>query len=257
VRIRVRMTPPVLVLVSAVAVAAFTGGCASAGARDDGISCSLHRSGLMAQVGQAAAEHHGATERDEQARVPGTIPLVLLSQRPSSDRDAVPRFELAVFEDGRVVYVGRSCVAEAGAREARLTAWQLAAVRDLVAAQPEFDVRSARASLPEEEVCIERATVRELVVSDAGGVHAATDRCRAGGQETVSLGGLADELIDRAGVRGWVGRPVDWKACPIMPPALRGALPRSRLRRGGGGCGGRARRRRRRRGSRRRGWRGG
>ncbi len=96
------------------------------------------------------------------------------------------------------------------------TGAQVAALREVVAA-----IHSTRASLPDEEVCIEQATVRELVVSDGCGVHAATDRC--GGAGRGSLVAVADQIIDTAGARRWIGRPADWKVCPVRRLAPRGA----------------------------------
>jgi hypothetical protein len=143
------------------------------------------------------------------------MPIVRLSQRPSSERSAEPRFDLAVFDDGVVIYSGHRCVRRPGVAVDQLTSEGLRGVKELVSSW----CRS-RPAVAENELCVEGGTVREVLCSDGEHVQSATDRCRRDPAADEQLAAFADQLVQRLDAQALIGGTSQWRACAPATPAI-------------------------------------
>jgi hypothetical protein len=182
--------------------------CASG--QDKSHDCSFHRPGLVARLSQVDLGSSREIWSDALQNRRDRVPMARLSQRPSSDRIAVPEFDIAVFDDGLIVYSGQHCVKRRGIVKDWLTPERLKLVRTLIA---EFSGLSS--NVPNDEVCIEEGTIREVIFSDGERVYASTDRCHRRPTSDVLLARFAEELVERVGAKVWVGRPLEWEACGL------------------------------------------
>jgi hypothetical protein len=138
----------------------------------------------------------------------GKVPLAHIRQGPwSEDRPYEAAFELAIFDDGTLVYEGHRCVKVGGVVLRRLDGEEIGQVRELLARScVAFD------SASDDEICGEDGGLR-VSCSNGEQMFRGTDRCRRGGEQSGALRGLAAALLDRVGVAAWLGGPTQRQAC--------------------------------------------
>jgi hypothetical protein len=197
-----RRVPITLLLLTA---SCATGGCASsAAAREAPPWASGDRArGAAADANRAAL----ASSLPALGALQGRVPLVAVSTEPSPDTPAQPRYEIALFDDGTIVYAGHSCVKVAGRLIVRLSVGQLADARAFLASACK-DIDSAT----DDEVCDDRGSVR-IACSDGRAILSGSDRCRRNSDVGQRLTGLAAVIAERLGLAAWVGAPTERQAC--------------------------------------------
>lgn len=133
-------------------------------------------------------------------------------------KEPQPIWELAVFDDGTLVYEGRRCVETGGLSVKHLDEDAMQAVHELIAAKC-TDLPTAKS----DEICIEHAATR---VACADGEHVAkgNNRCTADEAERSKVDDFADELIAATEVDTLIGDDdsTDRQACEPGTPALAG-----------------------------------
>jgi len=148
----------------------------------------------------------------------GRVPLAHIRQGPwSEDRPYEAAYELAIFDDGTLVYEGHRCVKVGGVVLRRLDADELAQVRELLA-------RSCVAfeSASEDEICGGDSGLR-VACSNGAEMFRGTDHCRRDGEQGAALRVLATALLDQVGVAAWLGEQTLRQACQ---PGARDLAPR-------------------------------
>jgi hypothetical protein len=141
----------------------------------------------------------------------GRVPLVYVRQASSSGgRSAQPGYELAVFEDGTLVYEGHRCVKIGGVMMAHLDDDRLDDLRELLATScVGLELASA------DEVCeddVRGASVR-VTCSNGKQVLSGSDRCRRDEEPGRRARELASALLAHLGVVPWLGDPTERQAC--------------------------------------------
>ena len=138
----------------------------------------------------------------------GRVPLVHLRRGPwSPQKPYDAAFELALFQDGTLVYEGHRCVKLGGLIVTRLSADELARVR----AQLTAGCVGLGAS-PQEEVCDGGVHTR-VTCSNGEQVLTGDDRCRRESDDGKRLAALAANLIAEMQVAAWLGEPTERQAC--------------------------------------------
>jgi hypothetical protein len=170
--------------------------------------------------GPAGWQGHMADAANRAAREPSTpalrplhgrMPLLHVSHALSSgSRSKEPGYELAVFEDGTLVYEGHRCVKIGGVVVARLDEDQLEDLRDLLATSC---VGLERAS--DDEVCeddVRGGSVR-VTCSNGKEVLSGSDRCWRDEDRGKQVQALVSALLSRLGVAAWIGGQSERQAC--------------------------------------------
>jgi hypothetical protein len=137
----------------------------------------------------------------------GRAPLVYLTRVPEHGTAGEPAYELAVFDDGTLVYEGHRCVRIGGIVLARLAPDDLVAVRDLLAG---LCVGLDR--LSDGELCDDAVTLR-LTCTTGGRYLSGTDHCRKNDDQGRTLQALRAGLLDALDLDVWLGGPTTRQAC--------------------------------------------
>jgi hypothetical protein len=137
----------------------------------------------------------------------GRTPLVYLTRSPEHGTAAEPSYELAVFDDGTLVYEGHRCVRIGGLILTRLSPDDLVAVRDLLAA---LCVGLDR--LSDGELCEDAVTLR-LTCANGGHALAGTDHCRKDDPQGRRIEALRAGLLEALELEAWLGGPTTRQAC--------------------------------------------
>jgi hypothetical protein len=139
----------------------------------------------------------------------GQVPLVYVARVPARGAFDEPAFELAVFEDGTLVYEGHRCVKVGGAVLLRLGSDELTRVGDALATLcAGFD-----AAPNDDELCADAATLH-VVCTDGERLHAGSDHCRKHGDaQGQSIDALVAELSQQLDLPSWLGDPTHRQAC--------------------------------------------
>jgi hypothetical protein len=204
---------PVLILTAAAWAA---GGCATSRAEPEAPPWAAGNRwrGPAADANRAAL----ATATPALGAVQGRVPLVALSTEPSSEATAEPRYDVALFDDGTLVYAGHRCVKVGGRLIARLPVAQLAEVRTFLAGACKDLDRTT-----DDQVCDDGGV--RIACSDGRALLSGSDRCRRSGEVGQRLAGIAAALAERLGLAAWLGAPTERQACgpgaaDLAPPAL-------------------------------------
>jgi hypothetical protein len=138
----------------------------------------------------------------------GRVPLVHLQRGPwSPQKPFDAAYELALFQDGTLVYEGHRCVKVGGLIVTRLSADELARVRAQLAAGC-----VGLGASPQEEVCDGGVHTR-VTCSNGEQVLTGDDRCRRERDDGKRLHALASNLITEMQVVSWLGEPTERQAC--------------------------------------------
>jgi hypothetical protein len=116
-------------------------------------------------------------------------------------------YDLAIFEDGTLVYEGHRCVKLGGTIVRRLGPDEVAETRKLLS---EFCTDFSR--LNENELC-EEANVLRVSCSDGTRIVAASDRCRRNEDQGARMAALASALLEKVDAAPWLGKPTERLAC--------------------------------------------
>jgi hypothetical protein len=149
----------------------------------------------------------------------GQTPLVYVARVPARGAFDEPAFELAVFDDGTLVYEGHRCVKVGGALLTRLGRDELTRLGDALAALcAGFD-----AAPNDDELCADAATLH-VVCSDGERMHSGSDHCRQHGDAPgQSVDALVAELAEQLDLTAWLGEPTHRQGCT---PGARDLSPR-------------------------------
>jgi hypothetical protein len=140
----------------------------------------------------------------------GRVPLVHLT-RKNLRRTNDPAYEVAIFDDGTMMYEGSRCVHLGGLVLRRLDPPELTALKELLSTSC---VPRARTSA--DEVCPERGGL-SVTCSGSESVISSTDRCMgATTTEGAGLQAFADEIMERTGVAAFIGAPTERLACDAL-----------------------------------------
>jgi hypothetical protein len=137
----------------------------------------------------------------------GRTPLVHLTRAPERATASEPAYELAVFDDGTLVYEGHRCVRLGGLILARLSADDLVAVRDLLAA-----LCVGLEGLNDGELCEDAVTLR-LTCSNGERSHTGSDHCRKDDEKGRRIEALRAGLVESLGLEAWLGEATNRQAC--------------------------------------------
>lgn len=137
----------------------------------------------------------------------GQAPLVYVTRVPA-ERDQ-PGWELAVFDDGTLVYEGHRCVETGGVLVTRLRADGLGALRDTI----ETLCSDIEQPTNDDELC-DTATTLRVVCAGHDRLQLASDHCR---ERYPSLGKQLDAIVaaleGQSNLASWVGPPTRRFAC--------------------------------------------
>jgi hypothetical protein len=155
----------------------------------------------------------------------GRVPLAYVTRGPWSEaRPFEPVYELALYDDGTVVYEGHRCVRLGGLVFTRLDAQEVSDVRQLLATScADLDLTS------EDELCPDPGSLR-VSCSNGRELLTGSDHCRRDAEQGTRLAALAADLIGMAGALTWLGAPTERQACEpgnrdLAPRELAEALP--------------------------------
>jgi hypothetical protein len=137
----------------------------------------------------------------------GQAPVVYVTRDPA-ERDQ-PGWELAVFDDGTLVYEGHRCVEMGGVLVMRLPADEIGALRDTIETLcPEIDHPTS-----DDEIC-EKATSLRVVCAGRDRLQLASDHCE---ERYPALGKQLEAIVDavdaHSDLASWVGPPTRRLAC--------------------------------------------
>jgi hypothetical protein len=139
----------------------------------------------------------------------GQAPLVYVSRAPARGASDEPAFELALFDDGTLVYEGHRCVEVGGVVVKRLRPDELTGVTDVLAT---FCV-GLGGTLRDDELCGAAATTH-LACSDGERVWTGSDHCRKSDEpEGQRIAAIVAALGERTGLGAWLGEPTRRQAC--------------------------------------------
>jgi len=137
----------------------------------------------------------------------GQAPLVYVTRVPAGSDQ--PGWELAVFDDGTLVYEGHRCVETGGLLVMRLRADELAALREAI----ETLCADLEHPTTDDELC-DIATTLRMVCAGHDRLQLASDHCR---ERYPSVGRQLDAVValleGRSPLASWVGPPTRRLAC--------------------------------------------
>lgn len=137
----------------------------------------------------------------------GRTPLVHLARRPARESATEPDYEVAVFEDGTMVYEGHRCVEIGGVVIARLGTEPLTQLEDLLAALC-VDIDGSR----DGELCEDAVTLR-VACSSGTRVQSGSDHCRKDEPAGRRIEALRTALLESLALDAWIGVPARRQAC--------------------------------------------
>jgi hypothetical protein len=137
----------------------------------------------------------------------GRAPLVHLARTPDRAAAGEPAYEVAVFDDGTMVYEGHRCVRIGGLVLARLAPDDLVRVRDLLAA---LCLRFE--GINEGELCDDAVSLR-LTCASGERAHTVSDHCRKQDAQGRRIEALRAGLVESLELEVWLGEPTDRQAC--------------------------------------------
>jgi hypothetical protein len=137
----------------------------------------------------------------------GQAPVVYVTRVPS-ERDQ-PGWELAVFDDGTLVYEGHRCVEVGGVLVMRLRTDEMGALRDTIETLcPDIEHPGN-----DDELC-DTATTLRVVCASHDRLQLASDHCR---ERNSALGKQLDAIVDalegHSDLTSWIGPPTRRLAC--------------------------------------------
>jgi hypothetical protein len=139
----------------------------------------------------------------------GQAPLVYVSREPARGASDEPAFELALFDDGTLVYEGHRCVEVGGVVVKRLRPDELTRVTDLLAT---FCV-GLGGTLRDDELCGASATTH-VACSDGERIWTGSDHCRKPNEpEGQRIETIVAALTQRLELASWLGEPTRRQAC--------------------------------------------
>jgi hypothetical protein len=138
----------------------------------------------------------------------GGSPVVYVTRVPPRGSADEPAYEVAVFDDGTVVYEGHRCVEVGGVTLTRLPADELTRLRDLLPA-----LCAALDAPNDDELCADAATVHVLCASGER-MRVGTDHCRATDEARARrVDALVSALDERVELSARLGAPAHRQAC--------------------------------------------
>jgi hypothetical protein len=139
----------------------------------------------------------------------GQAPLVYVARVPARGASDEPAFELALFDDGTLVYEGHRCVEVGGVIVTRLRSELLTRVQDLLAAL----CVGLAGTLQDDELCGASATTH-LACSDGERIWTGTDHCRGPSEpEGQRVQAIVAALSEPLALGSWLGTPTRRQAC--------------------------------------------
>jgi hypothetical protein len=139
----------------------------------------------------------------------GRVPLVHLKQK-NLRRTNDPGYELAIFDDGTLMYEGSRCVRLGGLVLRRLDGNELQAVQELLTSSC-----VPRPTTSSDEVCPERGGL-SITCSGAASMISSTDRCIGPTGPGAELQSFGEAILERTGVGAWIGSPTERLACDAL-----------------------------------------
>lgn len=139
----------------------------------------------------------------------GQAPLVYVTRVPDAAERDEPAWELAVFDDGTLVYEGHRCIESGGVLVRRLRGDDLEGLRDAL------EPLCAEVEHPssDDEACAEK-TVLHVMCASRDRVRLSNDHCR---EHYPALGKEVDALVAaleaHSELASWVGEPTRRLAC--------------------------------------------
>jgi hypothetical protein len=138
----------------------------------------------------------------------GQAPLVYVARVPPRGATDEPAYELAVFDEGTVVYEGHRCVKVGGVVLTHLVPAELTRLEDLLAT-----LCTGLEGVNADELCEEAATLR-VACSNGERIQSGSDHCR---RKNEAQGQNIDTLVTALGERlelgSWLGEPTRRQAC--------------------------------------------
>jgi hypothetical protein len=163
----------------------------------------------------------------------GQAPLAYVSRAPARGASDEPAFELALFDDGTLVYEGHRCVEVGGVVVKRLRADQLTRVSAMLATL----CVGLGGTLPDDQLCGAAATTH-LACSDGERIWTGSDHCRGPDEpEGQRIAQIVAALSEELELSSWLGEPTRRLECTpgsrdLSPHELRRTI-RSDLARAG------------------------
>jgi len=139
----------------------------------------------------------------------GQAPLAYIARVPARGGADEPSYELAVFDDGTLVYEGHRCVEVGGLALVRLGGDALTRIKDLLAAF----CADLGGILEDDALCASAATTR-VACSDGQRIQLGTDHCRERNEAHARrIETLASGIAEQIDLSAWVGVPTRRQAC--------------------------------------------
>ncbi|HXJ21352.1 MAG TPA: hypothetical protein VMT03_14065 [Polyangia bacterium] len=139
----------------------------------------------------------------------GQTPLVYVARVPEAGERDEPAWELAVFDDGTLVYEGHRCIETGGVLVRRLRTGQVSGLRDAL----ETLCPNLEEPHNQDELCDSR-TVSRVVCASRDRMRVGSDHCR---ERYPSLGKEVDAVVAaleaHSDLASWVGQPTQRIAC--------------------------------------------
>ena len=139
----------------------------------------------------------------------GQTPLVYVTRVSNAAERDEPAWELAVFDDGTLVYEGHRCIETGGVLIRRLRADDLDGLRDAL----EPLCTEVEHPNSDDEACAD-TTVLQVVCASPNRVRHSNDRCR---EHHPALGKEIDALVAaleaHSELASWIGEPTRRQAC--------------------------------------------
>ena len=139
----------------------------------------------------------------------GQAPLVYVTRVPDGAGRDEPAWELAVFDDGTLVYEGHRCIETGGVLVRRLRTEDLESLRDVL------DPLCAAVEHPsgDDEVCTDTAVVH-VVCASRDRLRLSSDHCRERYPELgKELDAVVAALEAHSDLASWIGEPTRRLAC--------------------------------------------
>jgi hypothetical protein len=138
----------------------------------------------------------------------GRVPLFHLARGPwASERPYEPSYEIALYDDGTLIYEGHRCVKLGGLMLARLGAAEVAALKEQLATScTGLDTAS------DDEVWADPGGLR-LTCSNGRELLTGSDHCRRTADVGARVVAIADAVLERLPVRAWLGEPTERQGC--------------------------------------------
>jgi hypothetical protein len=139
----------------------------------------------------------------------GQAPLVYVTRAPDAAERDEPAWEVAVFDDGTLVYEGHRCIETGGVLVMHLRAGDLGALREaLETLCPDIEHPAN-----DDELCDTKAILR-VVCASHDRLRLSSDHCR---ERYPSLGSQVDAVVaaleGRSNLATWIGEPTRRLAC--------------------------------------------